>query len=218
MQVWGGFLGQKFLKCDWMCFQWFHKVSKMNECFISQVCIIRKKNNILNSDCYWTQASKLKQRSMIPYLLWFVLQIKEIKWGDVGGWTGQGGSLLGTKRYDYISKSPLSITRHRYAFIHWIRCVLISFFRTLPAKHIDKIAEQMRIHNINALLVIGGFEVWKCNIYIICLCKFLYTFCCVLMSKITFWFYYSEVSTENQSLLYPVLFIMITCHCVSFLS
>ncbi|XP_061521784.1 ATP-dependent 6-phosphofructokinase, platelet type isoform X4 [Phycodurus eques] len=54
-------------------------------------------------------------------------QIKEIKWSDVGGWTGQGGSLLGTKR-------------------------------TLPAKHVDKIAEQMRTHNINALLVIGGFE------------------------------------------------------------
>ncbi|KAM9331604.1 ATP-dependent 6-phosphofructokinase, platelet type isoform 1-T1 [Pholidichthys leucotaenia] len=54
-------------------------------------------------------------------------QIKEIKWGDVGGWTGQGGSLLGTKR-------------------------------TLPAKHVDKIAEQMRNHSINALLVIGGFE------------------------------------------------------------
>ncbi|XP_026217136.1 ATP-dependent 6-phosphofructokinase, platelet type isoform X3 [Anabas testudineus] len=54
-------------------------------------------------------------------------QIKEIKWGDVGGWTGQGGSLLGTKR-------------------------------TLPAKHVDKIAEQIRKHNINALLVIGGFE------------------------------------------------------------
>ncbi|XP_051554248.1 ATP-dependent 6-phosphofructokinase, platelet type-like isoform X2 [Myxocyprinus asiaticus] len=56
-------------------------------------------------------------------------QIKEIKWGDVGGWTGQGGSLLGTKR-------------------------------TLPAKHVDNIAEQMRIHNINALLVIGGFEAY----------------------------------------------------------
>ncbi|XP_071379312.1 ATP-dependent 6-phosphofructokinase, platelet type-like isoform X2 [Centroberyx affinis] len=56
-------------------------------------------------------------------------QIKEIKWGDVGGWTGQGGSLLGTKR-------------------------------TLPAKHLDKIAEQMRIHNITALLVIGGFEAY----------------------------------------------------------
>ncbi|XP_073687294.1 ATP-dependent 6-phosphofructokinase, platelet type isoform X4 [Garra rufa] len=54
-------------------------------------------------------------------------QIKEIKWADVGGWTGQGGSLLGTKR-------------------------------TLPAKHVDKIAEQMRKNNINALLVIGGFE------------------------------------------------------------
>uniref|UniRef100_A0A669BXM5 6-phosphofructokinase n=1 Tax=Oreochromis niloticus TaxID=8128 RepID=A0A669BXM5_ORENI len=52
----------------------------------------------------------------------------EVKWGDVGGWTGQGGSLLGTKR-------------------------------TLPAKHVEKIAEQMRKHNINALLIIGGFEV-----------------------------------------------------------
>ncbi|KAL1006726.1 hypothetical protein UPYG_G00075970 [Umbra pygmaea] len=56
-------------------------------------------------------------------------QIKEIKWADVGGWTGQGGSLLGTKR-------------------------------TLPAKHVDKIAEQMRANNINALLVIGGFEAY----------------------------------------------------------
>uniref|UniRef100_A0A7N6BNN1 ATP-dependent 6-phosphofructokinase n=1 Tax=Anabas testudineus TaxID=64144 RepID=A0A7N6BNN1_ANATE len=55
----------------------------------------------------------------------------EIKWGDVGGWTGQGGSLLGTKR-------------------------------TLPAKHVDKIAEQIRKHNINALLVIGGFEAFEC--------------------------------------------------------
>ncbi|XP_029698859.1 ATP-dependent 6-phosphofructokinase, platelet type isoform X5 [Takifugu rubripes] len=54
-------------------------------------------------------------------------QIKEIKWADVGGWTGQGGSLLGTKR-------------------------------TLPAKHVDKIAAQMRQHNINALLIVGGFE------------------------------------------------------------
>lgn len=31
--------------------------------------------------------------------------------------------------------------------------------RTLPAKHVEKIAEQMRKHNINALLIIGGFEV-----------------------------------------------------------
>ncbi|XP_051542711.1 ATP-dependent 6-phosphofructokinase, platelet type-like isoform X4 [Myxocyprinus asiaticus] len=56
-------------------------------------------------------------------------QIKEIKWADVGGWTGQGGSLLGTKR-------------------------------TLPAKNVDKIAEQIRKYNINALLVIGGFEAY----------------------------------------------------------
>ncbi|XP_066539343.1 ATP-dependent 6-phosphofructokinase, platelet type isoform X1 [Hoplias malabaricus] len=58
-------------------------------------------------------------------------QIREIKWGDVGGWTGQGGSLLGTKR-------------------------------TLPAKHVEKIAEQMRKYSINALLVIGGFEALEC--------------------------------------------------------
>ncbi len=35
----------------------------------------------------------------------------------------------------------------------------LPFLRTLPAKHVDKIAEQMRKHNINALLIVGGFEV-----------------------------------------------------------
>uniref|UniRef100_A0A8C5SWL9 6-phosphofructokinase type C n=1 Tax=Laticauda laticaudata TaxID=8630 RepID=A0A8C5SWL9_LATLA len=53
----------------------------------------------------------------------------EIKWGDVGGWTGQGGSILGTKR-------------------------------TLPGKYLEKIAEHMRAHCINALLIIGGFEAY----------------------------------------------------------
>ncbi|XP_051007406.1 ATP-dependent 6-phosphofructokinase, platelet type isoform X1 [Acomys russatus] len=56
-------------------------------------------------------------------------QIKEIGWADVGGWTGQGGSILGTKR-------------------------------TLPGKHLEKIAEQMHSHNINALIIIGGFEAY----------------------------------------------------------
>ncbi|KAM4828458.1 ATP-dependent 6-phosphofructokinase, platelet type [Thomomys bottae] len=56
-------------------------------------------------------------------------QIKEIGWSDVGGWTGQGGSILGTKRI-------------------------------LPGKYLEKIAEQMRNHSINALLVIGGFEAY----------------------------------------------------------
>ncbi|XP_030054774.1 ATP-dependent 6-phosphofructokinase, platelet type isoform X4 [Microcaecilia unicolor] len=56
-------------------------------------------------------------------------QIKEIQWGDVGGWTGQGGSLLGTKR-------------------------------TLPAKYLKQIADQIRTHNISALLIIGGFEAY----------------------------------------------------------
>ncbi|XP_054447559.1 ATP-dependent 6-phosphofructokinase, platelet type isoform X2 [Pteronotus mesoamericanus] len=56
-------------------------------------------------------------------------QIKEIGWSDVGGWTGQGGSILGTKR-------------------------------TLPGKYLEEIAEQMRTHSINALLIIGGFEAY----------------------------------------------------------
>ncbi|XP_069770781.1 ATP-dependent 6-phosphofructokinase, platelet type-like isoform X5 [Narcine bancroftii] len=56
-------------------------------------------------------------------------QIKEIKWGDVGGWTGQGGSLLGTKR-------------------------------TLPVNNLKAVAEQLRLHNISALLLIGGFEAY----------------------------------------------------------
>ncbi|KAM8958464.1 ATP-dependent 6-phosphofructokinase, platelet type isoform 2-T2 [Lycaon pictus] len=56
-------------------------------------------------------------------------QVKEIGWGDVGGWTGQGGSILGTKR-------------------------------TLPGKFLQDIAQQMRTHSINALLIIGGFEAY----------------------------------------------------------
>ncbi|XP_057642929.1 ATP-dependent 6-phosphofructokinase, platelet type isoform X2 [Chionomys nivalis] len=56
-------------------------------------------------------------------------QVKEIRWGDVGGWTGQGGSILGTKR-------------------------------TLPGKHLESIAKQMRSHSISALLIIGGFEAY----------------------------------------------------------
>ncbi|XP_062067074.1 ATP-dependent 6-phosphofructokinase, platelet type isoform X1 [Lepus europaeus] len=56
-------------------------------------------------------------------------QIKEIGWGDVGGWTGQGGSILGTKRI-------------------------------LPGKYLEQIATQIRTHNINAILIIGGFEAY----------------------------------------------------------
>nr|XP_040133175.1 ATP-dependent 6-phosphofructokinase, platelet type isoform X2 [Ictidomys tridecemlineatus] len=57
-------------------------------------------------------------------------QIKEIGWSDVGGWTGQGGSILGTKR-------------------------------VLPGKFLEEIAEQIRAHSINALLIIGGFEAYS---------------------------------------------------------
>ncbi|OBS66299.1 hypothetical protein A6R68_05161, partial [Neotoma lepida] len=36
----------------------------------------------------------------------------------------------------------------------------LSVFSTLPGKHLEKIAEQIRSHNINALLIIGGFEAY----------------------------------------------------------
>uniref|UniRef100_A0A1A7W6V4 ATP-dependent 6-phosphofructokinase n=1 Tax=Iconisemion striatum TaxID=60296 RepID=A0A1A7W6V4_9TELE len=54
-------------------------------------------------------------------------EIFEMMWHNVAGWTGQGGSLLGTKR-------------------------------TLPAKNMEKIVENIANLNISALLIIGGFE------------------------------------------------------------
>ncbi|XP_064419480.1 ATP-dependent 6-phosphofructokinase, liver type-like isoform X1 [Latimeria chalumnae] len=54
-------------------------------------------------------------------------EIKEVKWRDIRGWTGQGGSLLGTKR-------------------------------TLPKTCMEEIVEKIRSFNIQALLIIGGFE------------------------------------------------------------
>lgn len=97
----------------------------------------------------------------------FILnQIKEIKWGDVGGWTGQGGSLLGTKRWVHVEKSSSHKVIVLIFFTPEKIYLNIMLFpphrphvRTLPGKHLGEIAEQLRIHNINALLVIGGFEV-----------------------------------------------------------
>lgn len=43
--------------------------------------------------------------------------------------------------------------------LHRNRLNIVSRVRTLPGKHLEEIAEQLRIHNINALMVIGGFEV-----------------------------------------------------------
>lgn len=40
--------------------------------------------------------------------------------------------------------------------------LVLSVLSTLPGKYLEKIAEQMRSHSINALLIIGGFEVRCC--------------------------------------------------------
>lgn len=54
---------------------------------------------------------------------------KEFKWGDVTNWVMHGGSFLGTQKQ-------------------------------LPnEKSLPRIAEQLKKHNIQALLMVGGFEV-----------------------------------------------------------
>ncbi|KAG7220716.1 hypothetical protein INR49_017830 [Caranx melampygus] len=54
-------------------------------------------------------------------------QIEPITWTTVTGWTGKGGSMLGTKR-------------------------------TLPAKVLEDISQNIAKFNIHALVIIGGFE------------------------------------------------------------
>nr|XP_029499567.1 ATP-dependent 6-phosphofructokinase, liver type-like [Oncorhynchus nerka] len=56
--------------------------------------------------------------------------VTEIEWHGVAGWTGQGGSLLGTKR-------------------------------TLPSTCMQKIVDTITKHNIQALLIVGGFEAYE---------------------------------------------------------
>uniref|UniRef100_A0A4W4H5A6 6-phosphofructokinase n=1 Tax=Electrophorus electricus TaxID=8005 RepID=A0A4W4H5A6_ELEEL len=56
--------------------------------------------------------------------------VKEVSWNTVAGWTGQGGSLLGTKR-------------------------------TLPSSCMEKLVENINKYNIQALLVVGGFEAYE---------------------------------------------------------
>uniref|UniRef100_A0AAQ6AE82 ATP-dependent 6-phosphofructokinase n=1 Tax=Amphiprion ocellaris TaxID=80972 RepID=A0AAQ6AE82_AMPOC len=56
-------------------------------------------------------------------------QIEPITWTSVSGWTGKGGSMLGTKR-------------------------------TLPAKMLEEISQNIAKHNIHALVIIGGFEAY----------------------------------------------------------
>uniref|UniRef100_A0A8C4GX82 6-phosphofructokinase n=1 Tax=Dicentrarchus labrax TaxID=13489 RepID=A0A8C4GX82_DICLA len=53
-------------------------------------------------------------------------QIKEIKWADVGGWTGQGGSLLGTKR-----DSPLSLSGQPSAALTRFHVLPLQAFESL---------------------------------------------------------------------------------------
>jgi 6-phosphofructokinase len=60
-------------------------------------------------------------------------QIEELKWESVIGWAMQGGSKLGTQK-----QRP-----------------------DKPTDLMKKVADQLRERNIQALLIVGGFEVAK---------------------------------------------------------
>ena len=60
-----------------------------------------------------------------------IFKFKELKWQNVYGRTGVGGSLLGCQR---IEAKEVGL---------------------------DKIAQQFKKHNIHGLLIIGGFESYK---------------------------------------------------------
>lgn len=59
-------------------------------------------------------------------------QIKEIKWADVGGWTGQGGSLLGTKRWSLKQIiNPVLIIKKNLC---WLMIMLLFPFQNSSCK------------------------------------------------------------------------------------
>lgn len=71
-----------------------------------------------------------------------------------------------------LNSQPYTLYFNDFVYLHNVFFHNIHFviLRTLPAKHVEKIAEQMRKHNINALLIIGGFEVSFTLSF--CLCSF----------------------------------------------
>ncbi|KAL7055378.1 hypothetical protein AAHC03_022988 [Spirometra sp. Aus1] len=59
-------------------------------------------------------------------------KVRDIRWNDVTGWVGQGGSMLGTRR------------------------------DTPNQMGIEAVAARLGEHQINGLMVIGGFEAFEC--------------------------------------------------------
>ncbi len=89
-----------------------------------------------------------------------MLQVNEVAWNQVAGWTGQGGSLLGTKRLVTLTNQRTST--HLW---NWARVPSI-WSRTLPSACMEKLVENLSRFSIRSLLVVGGFEVssktWLC--------------------------------------------------------
>lgn len=81
-------------------------------------------------------------------------------------WEPKGNVFQPVSRIELILKNVLYTNKiESNLMIKWMMIMILlppllsPIFRTLPAKYVDKIAEQMRENNINALLIIGGFEV-----------------------------------------------------------
>lgn len=106
----------------------------------------------------------------------YLLQIEPIDWGYVGGWTGKGGSILGTKRYKTTPNLCMQCVRQHLVVIFVSLSFSLSPWRSLPASMIEDISLNIAKFNIHALVIIGGFEVRKSQILLSNEIKYLKSF------------------------------------------
>lgn len=87
-----------------------------------------------------------------------------MSWSSVAGWTGQGGSVLGTKRLVNGACFFLNYYYKQYqqqpypSDIPAMMAIEFCPFRTLPKTFMEKLVENLTKYSIQSLLVIGGFE------------------------------------------------------------
>ncbi|KAM9786215.1 ATP-dependent 6-phosphofructokinase, muscle type-like [Neosynchiropus ocellatus] len=77
-------------------------------------------------------------------------QIEPITWTSVSGWTGRGGSTLGTKRQAEPVTPSVAAGAKLPPFAS----------RVLPGKMLEGISQNIAKFNIHALVIIGGFEAY----------------------------------------------------------
>ena len=59
----------------------------------------------------------------------------------------------------YTTSNSVTHFSDKGSCLKQVLCISVFFFRTLPSKDLQKVAEQFSKYNFQGLLVIGGFEV-----------------------------------------------------------